>query len=458
MVQTDDRGAAMNSTASPWIEALDVMPPLPPGKGRVFGHSVPRLEDGPLVRGNGLFADDVNFPRQLAMRVIRSPVAHGLLIRFDVAAALAVPGVIAVWTGSDVVNIPPIPLRAARPRGMEPYRQPILPRERVRYVGEAIAVVFAENPYLAEDAADLVTADIETLPAVLDAAAEPTEFLPEISTEATLIQKEYGAVDAAFRNAHAVIELELSIGRHSGVPLETRGAVARYIAASDVIELHGTSDKQHLKREELTRLLSRPLRSLHLYDGHIGGGFGVRSELYPEDVLVCLGALRFKRPVKWIEDRRENLVSTTHSREQRHRVRAAVDADGRLLAMDDEFFHDQGAYVRTQGVRAADLAASMLPGPYRMPAFRVAGHIRLTNKTPAAAYRSPGRYESTFVRERVMDALAAKLNLDPVELRRRNLVTAAEMPYRRPIEVPGSRGPAGFRRLRWHVEQMLVSI
>jgi aerobic carbon-monoxide dehydrogenase large subunit len=433
MPATDGRGTAMNSTATVF-EAGDAIPPLPPGKGRVFGHAVLRLEDAPLIRGQGLFADDVNFPRQLAMRVVRSPVAHGLLIRIDVAAALAVPGVIAVWTGSDVVNIPPIPLRAAQPRGMEPYRQPILAQERVRYVGEAIAVVFAENPYLAEDAADLVTADIEALPPVLDASAEPGEFLSGASTEATLIRKEYGEVDAAFHTAHAVIGLDLSIGRHSGVPLEARGAIARYIAATNVLELHGTSDKQHLKREELARLLSRPLPGLHLYDGHIGGGFGVRSELYPEDLLVCLGALRLNRPVKWIEDRRENLVSTTHSREQRHRVRAAADADGRLLAIDDVFFHDQGAYVRTQGVRAADLAASMLPGPYRLPAFRVAGHIRLTNKTPAAAYRSPGRYESTFVRERVMDALAAKLNLDPVELRRRNLVTAAEMPYRRPIE------------------------
>ena len=434
MARSHDRGVAMSSTDTPSIEGTNAVPPLPPGRGRVFGHPLPRLEDAPLVRGKGLFADDVNFPRQLAMRVVRSPVAHGLLIKVDVAAALASPGVIAVWTGTDTADIPPIPLRAARPRGMEAYRQPILARERVRYVGEAIAVLFAENPYLAEDAAGLVTADIEVLPAVLDAAAEPTEFLPGISTEATVIKKEYGEVDAALCNARAVIELDLSIGRHSGVPLEARGAIARYIAATDLIELHGTSDKQHLKREELACLLNRPLAGLHLHDGNIGGGFGVRGELYPEDLLVCLGALRLNRPVKWIEDRRENLVSTTHSREQRHRVRAAVDADGGLLAIDDVFFHDQGAYIRTQGVRAADLAASMLPGPYRLPAFRVSGHVRLTNKTPAAAYRSPGRYESTFVRERVMDALAAKLNLDPIELRRRNFVTAAEMPYRRPIK------------------------
>jgi len=426
--------AAMNPNTTPSTGAGQSISPLPPGKGRVFGHPVPRVEDGPLVRGRGLFADDVNFPRQLAMRVVRSPVAHGRLLKVGIAAALASPGVTAVWTAADVAEVPPIPLRAASPRGMDSYRQPILARERVRYVGEAIAVVFAENAYIAEDAADLVTADIEPLPAVLDAAAEATEFLPGLGTEASIIRKEYGDVDGAFRHAPAVIELDLSIGRHSGVPLEPRGAIARHVAATDVIESYGGSDKQHLKREELGRLLNRPLAGLHLLDGHIGGGFGVRSELYPEDLLVCLGTLRLNRPVKWIEDRRENLVSTTHSREQRHRVRAAADADGRLLAIENVFFHDQGAYVRTQGVRAADLAASMLPGPYRLPAFRIAGHVRLTNKTPAAAYRSPGRYESTFVRERVMDALAAKLNLDPIEVRRRNLVTAAEMPYARPIQ------------------------
>jgi CO/xanthine dehydrogenase Mo-binding subunit len=368
------------------------------------------------------------------MRVVRSPIAHGLLLGADVSAALASPGVVAVWTSADVAEIQPIPLRAARPHGMEPFRQPILARERVRYVGEPVAVVFAEDAYSAEDAAELVTADLQPLPAVVDASAEPGELSSGLDTEAAVIRKEYGDVEAAFREAYAVVELELSIGRHSAVPLETRGVVARHTAATDVLEVYGISDKQHLKREELSRLLNRPLPGVHLYDGNIGGGFGMRGELYPEDVLACLGALRLKRPVKWIEDRRESLLATTHSREQVHRIRAAADSHGRLLAMDDVFFHDQGAYIRTHGVRTADLTASMLPGPYRVPAFRTAGHIRLTNKTPAAAYRSPGRYESTFVRERAMDALAARLNIEPVELRRRNLVTAGEMPYRRPIE------------------------
>ena len=424
----------MTSARIPLRERSDRDRAFLSGTSRVLGQSVPRLEDGPLIRGEGLFASDVNFSRQLAMRVMRSPIAHGLLKGVEITAALASPGVIAVWTSDDVADIGPIPLRGPRPVGMEAFRQPILARERVRYVGEPIAVVFAEDAYLAEDAAELVTADIDPLPAVTDASAEPSEFLGEVNTEATVIRKEYGDVDAAFREAPAVVELELSIGRHSAVPLETRGVITRYVAGTDVLELYGISDKHHLKREELSRLLNRSLPGVHLYDGNIGGGFGMRGELYSEDVLACLGALRLKRPIKWIEDRRENLVATTHSRQQTHQIRAAADSDGRLLAMDDVFFHDQGAYIRTHGVRTADLAASMLPGPYRLPAFRIAGHIRLTNKTPAAAYRSPGRYESTFVRERVMDALAAKLNIDPVELRRRNLITAAEMPYRRPIE------------------------
>jgi aerobic carbon-monoxide dehydrogenase large subunit len=412
-------------------------PSLPPGPGRVVGRPVPRLEDGPLVRGRGLFAADVNFPRQLTMRVVRSPIAHGRLLSIAIAEALAVPGVVAVWTGADTAAIPPIPFRATKVRGLEPYCQPILAKERVRYVGEPIAVVFAENAYVAEDAADLVLADIDPLTVVLDAAAAPSEFLPGLGTEPTVVRKEYGEVDAAFRNAHAIVELDLSIGRHSGVPLETRGAVARYDAARDVLELHGTAKKQHWNRDEIARLLGRSTHGVHLFEGHVGGGFGVRGELYPEDLLVCLGALRLNRPVKWIEDRREHLVATNHSRQQRHRIRAAVDAEGRLLAIDDIFFHDQGAYVRTHGARVADMAAGLLPGPYRLPAYRVAGHFRLTNKTPAATYRAPGRFETTFVRERLMDAVATKLGLDPIELRRRNLIGRAEMPYARPVDALG---------------------
>jgi carbon-monoxide dehydrogenase large subunit len=176
-------------------------------------------------------------------------------------------------------------------------------------------------------------------------------------------------------------------------------------------------------------MLGREPSKMHLHEGHVGGGFGIRGEIYPEDVLVCFAALQLGRPVKWIEDRREHLMAANHSRQQHYHVRAAVDADGRLLAIDGEFFHDQGGYVRTHAATVPDLAAAMLPGPYRIGAYRMVGHIRLTNKTPCGTYRAPGRYESTFVRERLIDAIAARLKLDPVEIRRRNLIAKAEMPY-----------------------------
>ena len=177
--------------------------------------------------------------------------------------------------------------------------------------------------------------------------------------------------------------------------------------------------------------------SIHVHESHVGGGFGVRGELYPEDVLVCWPHCDFSRPVKWIEDRREHLVAANHSREQRHKVRAGVDADGTIVALDDEFWHDQGAYVRTHALRVGTMISGILPGPYRLPAYRSVGHFRLTNKTPAATYRAPGRYETTFVRERLIEAIAYRLGLDSIEVRRRNIITPAEMPFVRPLEVLG---------------------
>jgi carbon-monoxide dehydrogenase large subunit/6-hydroxypseudooxynicotine dehydrogenase subunit gamma len=402
------------------------------------GRSVLRLEDRPLVMGRGRFAADISFAHELHMRVVRAAHAHGRILAIDTAKARAVPGVIAVWTAADVVDIPPIDFRLTRIEGLEPYRQPILATDRVRYVGEPVAVVFAAESYSAEDAAELVAPEIEELPRAMRADAPPVEFLPGHSSEAAVVRKGYGDVAAAFDTAHASVALELKTGRHSGVPLETRGALARYDSARDVLELYGAAKVPHWNRDALARMLGRPASSVHLHEGHTGGGFGVRGELYPEDVLTCLAALRLRRPVKWIEDRREHLIACNHSREQHYRVRAAVDASGRLLALDGEFFHDQGAYVRTHAVTVPDLAATMLLGPYRVGAYRMVGRVRLTNKTPCGTYRAPGRFESTFVRERLMDAIAAHLALDPIEVRRRNLIAAAEMPYARQLDTLGT--------------------
>lgn len=431
-----------------------------PGEGRIkwIGKSVTRLEDLPLVTGRGRYAAGVSFAHQVHMRVVRSQYAHGRIVSVDASNALASPGVIAVWTAADVADIPPIEFRPTKIQGLEHYRQYVLARERVRYVGEPVAVVFARDAYQAEDAADLVQVEIDPLPVITSATQPPGDFDGQRSTEPVVIRKEYGDLRAAFEAAHAVIELELFVGRHSGVPMETRGAIARYDTTRDVLELHGATKRPHPNRDMLARLLKRSPASIHLYECHIGGGFGVRGELYPEDVLVCAAALRLGRPVKWIEDRRENLMACNHSREQIHRVKAAVDAHGRLLAMDDEFFHDQGAYVRTHGARVADGTASMLPGPYQLPAFRVAGHYRLTNKTPAATYRSPGRFESTFVHERVMDAIAAKLGIDPVEVRRRNLIQGSQMPYERAMTVASTPVTLDSGDYPAHLDKVLARV
>jgi len=421
-------------------DSVVVQPPVrepPRSRTTYVGTSVPRLEDAPLLRGEGRFADDVSFPHQLHMRVVRSQVAHGRLASVDTTQARALPGVVAAWTAADVADVPPIPFRATKVSGLEPYCQFVLARDRVRYVGEPLAVIFATDPYLAEDAAQLVWAEIEELPVLLDASQPPGEFSPGRTTEPTIIRKGYGDVAAAFAQAYAVVDLDLSIGRHSGVPLECRGAVARYDASRDVLEMYGAAKKSHWNRDTMAAMLGRSPQNFHLYEGHVGGGFGVRGELYPEDVLVCLAALRLRRPVKWIEDRREHLVATNHSRQQRHRVEAAVDAVGRIQAIRNEFFHDQGAYVRTHGARVADMSAGLLLGPYRVPSYEVVGHYRLTNKTPAATYRSPGRYETTFVRERLMDAVAHRIGIDPIEVRRRNLIGSEEMPYHRPLDALG---------------------
>ncbi|MDH3703416.1 MAG: xanthine dehydrogenase family protein molybdopterin-binding subunit [Alphaproteobacteria bacterium] len=399
-----------------------------------IGRSVTRLEDRPLVTGAGRFVADIDFSHQLHMRVVRSAHAHGIIRSIDLDAAKAMLGVRAIWTFTDIADIPPIPFRATTVQGLEPYRQPILADEFVRYVGEPVAAVFADNAFIAEDAAELVSVDIEERPPVLSAQHDPGEFAPGLGTEPTTIVKTYGDLDAAMAQAHGSIALTLEVGRHSGVPLETRGAVARYDAATDMLELHGAAKRPHWNRDQIAEMIQRAPSSIQLFEYHVGGGFGVRGEIYPEDILVCLAALRLRRPVKWVEDRREHLMATNHSREQTHLIRAGFDADGRILAIDNEFYHDQGAYVRTHGARVVDMTTSLLPGPYRIPAYRAVGHFRLTNKTPAATYRAPGRFETSFVRERVVDAVAAQLGIDPVEIRRRNLISKDEMPFARPMD------------------------
>ena len=404
---------------------------LPAGGRRArIGESPRRLEDRPLLVGEGRFLADVAFPGEVHLRVVRSDVAHGVLRGVDLGDVLAAEGVVAAWSAEEVAHLPAIQFRMTGLDELRPHCQRILAAERVRYVGDPVAVVIAEDPYLAEDAAELAFVDIEPLEPVLEAAS------PEAVAPLTL-EHSHGDVEAAFVGAHHVVEQQAEVGRHSGIPLETRGLLARPVPGGGV-ELYGIAKVPHYNCATIAAMLGLPPGQVVGREGHVGGGFGVRGELYPEDLLVTYAALRLQRPVKWVEDRREHLLAANHSRDQRYRLRAAVDAAGVVQALDAEFFHDQGGYVRTHGATVPNLSVALLPGPYRIPSYRVRGHIRLTNKTPAGTYRAPGRFESTFARERLMDAVAHACGLDPAEVRRRNLIPTEAMPFDRGISTLGT--------------------
>jgi carbon-monoxide dehydrogenase large subunit len=228
---------------------------------RYIGESVTRLEDFPLLTGRACFVGDVSFSNQLHMRVVRSEVAHGRILSIDVAEALAAPGVVAVWTADDIAGLPPIPFRATKVQGLLPYRQPVLACGTVRYVGEPVAVIFADDAYRAEDAADLVVVDIDPLDPLVEVTDEPREFAPGHSTEPVVLHKEYGNIEQALAQSEHIIELELSIGRHSGIPMETRGALARYDQARDHLELYGAAKRPHWNRDQLAEMLDLPRRS-----------------------------------------------------------------------------------------------------------------------------------------------------------------------------------------------------
>jgi carbon-monoxide dehydrogenase large subunit len=409
----------------------------------VVGQSIRRLEDPRLLRGLGHFVDDVNRPGQVWMRVVRASTAHARIASVDLDEARALDGVHAALAAGDVDPLPVIPLRLGpADEPLDAYLQPVLARERVRYVGEPVAVVVADDAYLAEDAAELVRVRYEELPVAIDAAEAVAEGSPALRDDApnecTTLRRGYGDVDEAFAQAARAVSVDVQVGRHFAVPLETRGLVAEYDAADDQLTIWGATKVPHFNRMVLADLLGMPVHRISLRRSDAGGGFGARGELYPEDFLVAHLARRLGRPVKWIEDRAENLVAMNHSREQTRRLEAAFDAEHRLLAIRDELWHDNGAYLRTHGAVVAELTLGMLPGPYRVPAYDGVAHVALTNKTPCGTYRGPGRYEATFARERLLDAAAEELAVDPLELRRINLLRPDELPLERKLPVLGS--------------------
>ncbi|MET0135596.1 MAG: xanthine dehydrogenase family protein molybdopterin-binding subunit [Kibdelosporangium sp.] len=396
----------------------------------MIGERLPRKEDPRLLRGLGRFGDDQDRAGQLWVRVVRSPVAHGRIGAVDTTLASEVDGVERVVTAADLPPNLKIPVRLqVQDIKLDEHLQPILAGETVRYVGEPIAVVLADDPYAAEDAAELVEVEFDELPAAVDTADG------EVAADFEL---GFGDVRTAFAQAEHVVEIEFDLGRHSAVPLEPRALLVDVDKATGALQIFGMTKVPVFNKDVLSALLDIDENLIHVHAMDAGGGFGVRGEFYPEDFLVPWLARETKRPVKWVEDRAEHLVAVNHSRQQHHTIAAAFDRNGTLLGLRDDVLHDNGAYARTHGIIVPELTLAMLPGPYRVPAFRGRVRVMLTNKTPCGTYRAPGRFEGTAVREQLLDVAADRIGIDRVELRRRNLLSKEEIPHTRAMSTLGT--------------------
>jgi carbon-monoxide dehydrogenase large subunit/6-hydroxypseudooxynicotine dehydrogenase subunit gamma len=410
----------------------------------VIGTRLPRHEDPRLLRGRGRFGDDISAPGQLWARIVRSPSAHGQVRKLDVTESARAPGITEVVTARDLPGKLVIPVRLATAgTDLTDFLQPVLAADTVRYVGEPLAVVVGDDPYACEDAAELVEIEITDQPAVLDARHRPENHETRDNHEnheniAAELTRGYGDTDAAFAAAAHVVRIELAIGRHSGVPLEPRCLLAVPDPDRGALDIFGMTKVPVWNRDLLADMLGIDETLIRVHAVDAGGGFGVRGEFYPEDFLIPWLAAKTGRPVKWAEDRAEHLMAVNHSRQQYHRISAAFDADGRILGLEDDIIQDNGAYCRTHGVAVPELTAAMLPGPYRVPAYRGRVRVVLTNKTPCGTYRAPGRFEGTAAREHLLDVAATQLGIDPIELRARNLLGPAEMPHERPISTLGT--------------------
>jgi len=398
------------------------------------GSAIERREDFRFLRGRGEFVDDLTRPGLLHAAVLRSPVAHGLILSIDAAAARARAGVHAVITAAEIgTPIPRIPLRQEAMPAFARFEQPVIAHDKVRYSGEPIAVVVAETAPAAEDALAAIVVEIDPLPAVVDrqAAGGDTILLFEqagTNLTATLTAVK-GDADAAFKTAPYTRRERFSVQRFTAVPMETRGFIAEWDAEAGRLTVFGAAKVAFPNRKILAHRLGLAETSIRMVENDVGGGFGVRGEFYPEDFLIPFAARHVGRPVKWIEDRREHLAATNHARDVECVLEIACDRDGTILALRGHAHADIGAYIRTNGATAARNVAQVLSGPYRIPNIHVDVSLIVTNKTPVGTYRGPGRFEADFFRERLLDIAANDLGIDRVAFRRRNLIAESEMPY-----------------------------
>lgn len=409
----------------------------------MIGASVRRREDRRLLTGNGRFVDDLKLSGLLHAAFLRSPHAHARIEAIDPAETVGLAGVEAVLTGKDTADLGPLPahlwasIAPAIQNWLQPVlrfdSQPLLALDRVRHVGEPVAVVVATDRYRAEDALELIRVEYVPLPAIVRPeqalAADALRLNPEWPDNVSLqVKGTLGDPDAAFQAASSSVRLHLRMQRHTGVPIETRGVVASFDRRTGELTVWSNTQIPHVLRDVMAEMLHLAANRVRVVAVDVGGGFGIKAIVYPEELLVPLLALRTGRPVKWTEDRLEHMSGSLHSRDQEHEIEACADAEGRLLAIRDRFIVDTGAYNPLSLTPAVNTIAHLV-GPYRVPNLAVEARVVLTNKTTNAPYRGAGRPEAVWAMERALDRLARAAGLDPVEIRLRNTVTADEMPW-----------------------------
>ncbi len=400
----------------------------------LIGSPIERLEDLRFLRGRGEYVDDLARPGLLHAAILRSSVAHGRIRGVDVAAARALAGVQYVITAKEIGNpVPRVPMRLQPLPDFEPFAQPVMAETKVRYVGEALALVLAETPGIAEDALGLIEVDIEPLPAVADrhASAKNESLLFEETggNRAITFRAVRGDAAAAFAGAPYVRRECFRTQRHMALPMEPRGLLAEWDAGRGRLTVYGAAKVLFFNRRTLAKQMGLSEGAIELIENDVGGGFGARGEFYPEDFLIPFAARFSGRPVKWTEDRREHLMCVNHAREAECDVEIACSRDGSILGLRGHATVDVGAYMRTNGAVGARNVAQFMSGPYRIPNIDIDVALELSNKTPVGTYRGPGRFETDFFRERLLDMVAQDLGIDRVEFRRRNLVAKEEMPY-----------------------------
>ncbi|HMF23634.1 MAG TPA: xanthine dehydrogenase family protein molybdopterin-binding subunit, partial [Pseudolabrys sp.] len=432
------------------------------------GRSISRREDRRLLTGRGQFIADLELPQMLTAVFVRSPLAHARIKAIDLSRAAATPGVIYALSGPELARqLPPVPdTQLALPskwttlvqhKFINP-QQPLLAYDKVRHVGEAVAVILAETRYAAEDAAELVTLDLDPLPPVLDPEAA-------LRPGATLIHDRFGTnliggftvgkgdVEGALARSPHRLQRRFYHHRYGAMPMECRGVVSFHDPRADSVTVWSGTQVVHWVRREAATVLKLPEARVRCIALDVGGGFGVKGHVYPEDLLIPFLARKLGRPVRWIEDRHEHLLCSCQSRDQTHDVEVGFNDEGRILALRDRFIVDCGAW-NPIGAGVVYNTAVHLPGPYKIDAIAIDARIAATNKVPNAPYRGAGRPEAAFAMERIIDVVASELGLEPAEARLRNMVRADEMPYRmgmpyrdgQPIVYDGGDYPAALEK------------